>query len=64
MAMPNLLIYADEDAEIADIMNAIYQYIPEPKQLEILPVKSHGTDLLKANDELKEILIDFLNSLE
>lgn len=62
--MPKLLIYGDEDAEITKIMQAIYQSLPEPKQLEVLPEKGHGTGLLESSDVMRNLLVEFLASLD
>lgn len=45
LLMPKLLVYGDEDTDVTNTMDEIYQNVPEPKRLAILPVKAHGTDL-------------------
>jgi pimeloyl-ACP methyl ester carboxylesterase len=63
LLMPKLLVYGDEDAEVTDIMDALYAGFPDPKLLVVLPEKSHGTNLLSESDELQPILMEFLEGL-
>ena len=63
LLMPKLLVYGDEDAEVTDIMDALYAGFPDPEQLVVLPEKSHGTNLLSESDELQPILMEFLEGL-
>jgi predicted alpha/beta-hydrolase family hydrolase len=68
--MPKLLIYSEGDLEntqggLGDVGDYIYRLAPEPKALEILPVKAHATDLFAspAKQEFIQLLVDFLDGL-
>jgi len=63
LVMPKLLVYGDEDAEVTDIMDALYAGFPDPKQLVILAEKSHGSNLLTESDDMQPLLMEFLEGL-
>lgn len=70
LTMPKLLIYSEGDLEntqggLGDVGEYIYRLAPEPKALEILPVKAHATDLFGSavKDEFIQLLVDFLADL-
>jgi len=64
LLMPKLLVQGDEDEETTNTMQNIYQTLPMPKELVVLPYQAHGTELLKSSDDLRSLLLEFLNSLQ
>lgn len=62
LLMPKLLVTGDEP-DVKGPMKETYQLLPAPKQFELINEKRHGTEMLNTGDELRDILVDFLENL-
>ena len=62
LLMPKLLVTGDE-LDVKGPMKENYQLLPVPKQFEQINEKRHGTEMLNTGDELRDILVDFLENL-
>ncbi len=64
LLMPKLFVASDDDEmDVEGPLKATYQLLPAPKQFEFINRKGHGTALLNTGDELRDILVDFLENL-
>jgi pimeloyl-ACP methyl ester carboxylesterase len=62
LLMPKLLVTGDEP-DVKGPMKETYQVLPAPKQFELINEKRHGTQMLNTGDELRDILVEFLEGL-
>jgi pimeloyl-ACP methyl ester carboxylesterase len=62
LLMPKLLITGDE-ADVVDSLRGAYEIMPEPKQYVFINQKAHGTEMLNTDDQLRDILVAFLDGI-
>jgi pimeloyl-ACP methyl ester carboxylesterase len=62
LLMPKLLVTGDEP-DVKGPMKENYQLLPAPKQFELINEKRHGTEMLNTGDELRDMLVEFLENL-
>jgi pimeloyl-ACP methyl ester carboxylesterase len=62
LLMPKLLVTGDEP-EVKGPMKETYQLLAAPKRFELINEKRHGTEMLNTGDELRDILVNFLENL-
>ena len=62
LLMPKLLITGDE-ADVVDSLRGAYEIMPDPKQYVFINQKAHGTEMLNTDDQLRDILVTFLDSI-
>lgn len=60
--VPKLFIVGSEDAPFNESARVMYARTPQPKQLEVLPTKAHGTDLLTTphRAQIEQAIFEFL----
>ena len=68
LSMPKLFAVAEDEvnAKVSLYMPILYEESQEPKTFKIFPGKAHGTGLFDTEygDEFRELLLDFLESVE
>lgn len=66
LTMPKLMVIGtlrdEEHEDVEGLMREIFSSMPEPKQLE--PVQQRGSDLVPVNDDVRDLLVAFLDNLE
>lgn len=62
LVMPKLLISGDEP-DVKDTLREDYVVIPDPKQFVFINQKAHGTEMLNTDDQLRDVLVEFLQDL-
>ena len=62
LSMPKLLISGDEQ-DVKGPLETTYQLLPDPKQFVFINQKAHGTEMLNTGDELRDILVEYLDDL-
>lgn len=66
LSMPKLLVIGTEPDEahqdVNEPMRELYNLLPDPKQFE--GIRLRGSALLTTGDELRDLLVEFLESLE
>jgi sugar lactone lactonase YvrE/pimeloyl-ACP methyl ester carboxylesterase len=66
LTMPKLLVIGTEPDEARENVNGpmreVYKLLPDPKQFE--SIRQRGSTLLTAGDELRDLLVAFLESLK
>ena len=63
---PKLFIFTEQDYDEGKaVFELVYQTLPDPKDMVILPGQAHGTEIFTTNeaDQLTEILTDFVLGL-
>lgn len=64
LVMPKLLVVGNEPSDVTGPMRETFKLLPDPKQFETIPQKAHGTQLLTAGDELRDLLVEFLENIQ
>jgi len=62
LLMPKLLVTGDEP-DVKGQMKENFQLLLAPKQFELINEKRHGTEMINTGDELRDMLVEFLESL-
>ena len=62
LLMPKLFVSGNEP-DLISRMNEAYKLLPIPKEFKTISNPAHGTELLNTGDELRDILVDFLENL-
>ncbi|UCD97733.1 MAG: alpha/beta fold hydrolase [Chloroflexota bacterium] len=64
LLMPKLIVISDDDEFDVSPLNDVFELLPAPKQIEFINKRGHGTELLTMGNELQDILVAFLDSLQ